>query len=39
LPAPAEPIIGAASVHELLTSWRLQLQPTPAVASPVPAPT
>jgi hypothetical protein len=39
LPAPAEPIIGAASVHELLTSWRLQLQPKAAVASPVPAPT
>src|SRR5256885_9953659 len=26
LPAPAEPIIGAASVHEILAGWRQALQ-------------
>ena len=29
LPAPAEPIIGAASVHEILTGWRQALQKGP----------
>jgi uncharacterized membrane protein YvlD (DUF360 family) len=29
LPLPAEPIVGAAAVHELLWSWRRRLQPDP----------
>jgi hypothetical protein len=27
LPAPAEPLVGAAAVHELLVGWRAALQP------------
>jgi hypothetical protein len=30
LPAPAEPIVGAAGVHELLSGWRTLLAETPA---------
>jgi type I phosphodiesterase/nucleotide pyrophosphatase len=41
LPAPAEPIIGAAAVHGLLSSWRRRLQSEPdarpePVATPAP---
>ena len=32
LPLPAEPIVGAAAVHELLWSWRRSLQPDPRPA-------
>ena len=34
LPVPAEPIVGAAAVHELLSGWRtlLQRDPAPAMA-------
>ena len=34
LPAPEEPIIGAAAVHQLLSAWRRRLQPE-ATAEPV----
>ena len=30
LPAPAEPILGAAQVHAVLTGWRQALQGAPA---------
>ena len=31
LPAPAEPILGAAQVHDILSGWRRSLQEEPAV--------
>jgi hypothetical protein len=34
LPAPEEPIIGAAAVHQLLSGWRRRLQ-SQAAAEPV----
>ena len=37
LEAPAEPIIGAASVHGVLAGWRRQLQAGPTVAVQGPA--
>ena len=37
LETPAEPIIGAASVHGILAGWRKTLQAGPPAASPVPA--
>jgi hypothetical protein len=39
LPAPEEPIVGAAEVHALLMSWRGQLQrePSPSQSARVPA--
>ena len=38
LPAPDEPIIGAAAVHALLSEWRRQLQPEAALAAAHPGP-
>jgi len=41
LPSPDEPIVGAASVHGLLTSWRALLaggEPAPGAAASQPAP-
>ena len=34
LPLPAEPIVGAAAVHELLWSWRRMVQPAPPADAP-----
>jgi uncharacterized membrane protein YvlD (DUF360 family) len=39
LPAPDEPIIGAAAVHALLSEWRRRLQPGAAPAAAPPTPT
>ena len=37
LDVPAEPIIGAASVHAILAGWRKTLQAAPEVAAPAQA--
>jgi hypothetical protein len=37
LPLPAQPIIGAAAVHELLWSWRRAVQPAPDRTAPAAA--
>jgi hypothetical protein len=38
LPAPAEPLLGAAAVHRLLWAWRRRLQPpAPVPGLPIPA--
>jgi hypothetical protein len=34
LPGPAEPVVGAARVHEVLTGWRHLLQGEPAPEPP-----
>jgi len=36
LPAPAEPLVGAAAVHGLLTGWRAALENGGHAASPEP---
>jgi uncharacterized membrane protein YvlD (DUF360 family) len=37
LPTPAEPLVGAAAVHDVLLDWRRRLNGTPPSTSPQPA--